>query len=179
MLWNIPLTCPLQGVDHATGETLKEAMQQTMDTPLYSDIEGLFPNKYELHRGDGAASNVRAFAGLASAFDGASISTRCNAHIASTVTGRTYGTVPGLISGVIALGLSFKPGGATSVFRGVLREVLEASFEVVSPPLQQLDMSLSDSGIYVSICFCQVAMRATVVYESCKNVFTEMWIPTP
>ena len=50
------------------------------------------------------------------------------------MTGRTYGTVPGLISGVIALGLSFKPGGATCFFRGVLREVLEASVEVVSSP---------------------------------------------
>jgi hypothetical protein len=112
-------------------------------------VLALFPQQYETQIGDGAGSNVRAYGGRA----GPRINlfrTRCYAHVLSTVTGRSYGVVDGLLSGAIAIALAFSPGGATTTFRKALALVIEHSVVVVDtlpPPPGHQDLRLRDARL--------------------------------
>ncbi len=58
----------------------------------------------------------------------------CDAHVISVVTGRTYGVIDGAISGIVSVVLALRPGASFAGVRRALREVLEASLDIVDSP---------------------------------------------
>ena len=135
-LFNLRLTAPLQTVDHGTGEGLLAAVSETMELPMLGHMRDVAECHYEVQVGDGAAANSKAFRGRGDG-DKMLYRTSCFAHKVSTVTGRSYQVVDGLLSGVIALALSLAPGGAMDSLRTVIAEILQRSLVVhkVLPPL--------------------------------------------
>jgi hypothetical protein len=133
--WAVPLTCPLQSVDAATGETMLACFKETLAFPFFEQLASLFPHRYVAATLDKATANDRAFLGLAASFPEAlSLRLHCDAHVISVVTGRTYGVVNGAISGLVAVALAMKPGGSFTTFKKVIVQTLRACVQVVNGP---------------------------------------------
>ena len=131
-LITVPLACPLQSVDSACGETLLKCIKESIDFPGADELLHRFPHHFVGCTMDKAGSNDRAFQALKNSLPLAlHLRLPCDAHIISTVCGRTYGVVDAAITGMISFALAMCPGGASSKFRTSIAAVLKASLEVV------------------------------------------------
>lgn len=168
----VPMLCPLQSMDAANGECLATAFLDSLSTPGLQDIFSLFPRKFIGANLDRAGANDRGWGGLTQHHfaDFESLRLPCDAHIISTVTGRSYSVADACITGVLSVALGMSPGGAYAAFRRVLIEILETVQVVDGPPapddssllhirrrncLFDLCLPKTEAGIKRRACLCQ------------------------
>lgn len=125
----VPVSCPLQTCDRGTGQVLRSAVTEQLYIPHLADLqkrEGVFIA--DASTIDRAIANDLCEEGLSADLpDAVRMRLPCSAHIASTVQGRVFGCVGGLISGIIACSLAMRPSGAVNCFRAQVAKVLKAS----------------------------------------------------
>ena len=140
-LLRVPLVCPLLIVDRTTGETILACqVEQTYVHSLDALVEK-FPMRIDATTSDRAASNLKCEEGLYRRHpDRLRLNLPCAIHCCATAQGRAYAPVDTDISGIIAMALAMKPGGAVGQFRAAIRLVLESSVEFHDrPPLRPDD----------------------------------------
>lgn len=111
--WRVPLRCPLQMADRATGETTKLCLEESMQIPLLNTMREKFGVRLEASTCDRASSNLRAEAALRTQNQVPRMTLGCDIHKLSTVQGRVYGPIDVCISGLISFSLVMRPWGAS------------------------------------------------------------------
>ncbi len=135
--WTIPVVVPLQAADKNTGETMY-ALWSDILKMLFGDVADQFPVIFDCRTLDRAGSNLRAVRKFESVAIPRQIclTFSCDAHGISSVTGRVFEPVQGMVTGMIAFSMCLKMGGHFTSFVRQLRSIISQSVVVVdAPPL--------------------------------------------
>ena len=153
----VPYSSPILHVESCNAESLYAVMQDRLKLgPLWHQLRSLFPLQLNISTCDSASSNLKYEAALASE-QLHRLRLPCEVHLLSRVASRTYAAVAADISGMIAMCLASRDGGAMRKLREALATVIADSTVVSAstPPgpshphaLQRdrlLDLCLSSS----------------------------------
>jgi len=155
------MVVPLQLTDKGTADACYCVWQETMETEVLDDVTAVSEDTTTYFSMDRDASNIKSDRQWATDTpDENHHRDGCYCHCLFTVSGGAFNSVPGLISGLVALDMATRSGCSYKTFRDVLVDVIFASVMPVDadPPvgggdyfeflLPVLDTFLSDPASY-------------------------------
>ena len=128
----MPVVCPLSMGDTNTADVLALLMRHALDMPFWSSLTDHCEHKFEACTNDSAESNLKyeRYQDMVKP-DTIRLRVACMIHLLHGIQGKTYKTVAKIISGILAMSLSMKPGGSTMKYRQCLEAYLMQHVEVI------------------------------------------------
>ena len=116
-----PLFCPLQFSDKETTETSKVFAEESLYIDGADRFFSLFPHVYDLTCNDGGSNNIKLERLLTKLNLRPRWRSPCEAHLLSTIQGRSFACLESELSGLVNLALVMGGSGETAKLRECLR----------------------------------------------------------
>jgi hypothetical protein len=183
---SIPISTMLNGADSSSGDVLNEVMRLNATIPLWGTMQESATHNFDVVTNDSAESNLRyeRYRDAKEAF-AHHLRIACKVHKLYGSQGKVFGIVAPTVSGVIAIGLSMKPLGATFNCRDSLQGYLRRSVELVpSSPPHSADERSKQRAAILDLCLgakddpsisCVAAQRRCILEYN----LTGNWISGP
>ena len=127
----IPVPCPLFQADRSTALNTKRILKEWLNIPGWDSFKRLSPCNFDTSCADRAASNLSAEESLDKESELHRLALSCRIHKISRSAGLALNCQPIILSGVIAVGLTFRASQALATCRACLEEVIMESLEVL------------------------------------------------
>jgi len=129
----VPVVCPLQATDSGAAEALYACWKESLAWPAFRELCQESDARHEYFSMDRDAANIKGDREVADECPANTDHHRsgCYSHMTFTIASLMFMAFAGLISGIVALSLSTRPGGHWRSFRECFMCVVRASTVVV------------------------------------------------